>query len=344
MNNSGRWPEISDSTLEVWLHLLDSMSWLLPAPIIAINRSCGSHLLVLGTNASAKPYISKGSELPLLHTYCAQTLQDGVKTVVPDGRATKRWQNSIPVKNGFIAYIGLPIFWPDGEPFGTLCALDTKPHTWPFSSEKLIETVAAILTAQLMLMTQLQQLEYRNQQVHALAITDSLTGIFNRAHFFDLAEQELVRALRTKRPMSVIMLDVDLFKQINDTYGHDCGDRVLHQLAQVCQRALRSIDIVGRYGGEEFVFLLPETSLPDAVALAKRLKGLIAAITVEHNGELVTMTASLGVAALQPHVDTIKELINQADIALYRAKRNGRNLVCYHEQTSAVSTDGVGHS
>lgn len=159
------------------------------------------------------------------------------------------------------------------------------------------------------------------------SITDSLTGLFNRRHVFALAEREFQRARRFGRPLSAIMLDVDHFKQVNDTYGHAAGDQVLAEVARRLRASIRAIDLIGRYGGEEFVLVLPETELAGAGLLGERLRLAIAAAPVSTVGGALAVTASLGVATTRPDVSDVAALINQADQALYSAKQAGRNRV-----------------
>jgi diguanylate cyclase (GGDEF)-like protein len=159
------------------------------------------------------------------------------------------------------------------------------------------------------------------------SITDSLTGLFNRRHLFALAEREFQRARRFGRPLSVIMLDVDHFKQVNDTHGHAVGDQVLAEVARRLRSSIRAIDLIGRYGGEEFVLVLPETELPGAGLLGERLRLALANTPVPTLSGPLAVTASLGVASTQPDVADVATLINRADQALYAAKEAGRNRV-----------------
>jgi len=172
------------------------------------------------------------------------------------------------------------------------------------------------------------ELAIANAKLQELAITDSLTGVFNRRHLFDLAKKEFARAKRSHNPISAIMLDLDHFKQINDQHGHLIGDRVLQVVAQCLRDNIREIDILGRYGGEEFTILLPDTDLSKAREIAERLHTLIGAQSVLVENESIRVTASLGVAnAVDLNNISIEELLARADQALYIAKQAGRNQV-----------------
>lgn len=166
-----------------------------------------------------------------------------------------------------------------------------------------------------------------HRELHELAITDSLTGIFNRHHFFELAEAAFGNARRYNLPISALMMDLDYFKQTNDTYGHLAGDEVLRTSIQRCARIIRETDTFGRYGGEEFVMILPETDLQGALVLAERLRQAVSREPVLVGDLEIAVTASFGVAELTQETTTLQQLLNHADQALYKAKDSGRNRV-----------------
>jgi len=163
--------------------------------------------------------------------------------------------------------------------------------------------------------------------VQRLAITDGLTGIYNRRYFFELAERELNRARRSEHLVSAIMLDVDHFKKVNDTYGHAIGDQVLRAVAERCSKNIRSIDNLGRYGGEEFAVILPLADLKVAQIVAERLRQCIADVPIPTEKGDVTVTISLGVASSVQDDEDAAALLNRADAAMYEAKQAGRNRV-----------------
>lgn len=162
------------------------------------------------------------------------------------------------------------------------------------------------------------------------ATHDYLTGLANRRSFFQMAAKEVARARRQGQPLSLIMLDLDHFKDVNDTHGHRAGDLVLKKLAQVCLSQLRAEDTLARFGGEEFVILLPQVDLSDAAQAAQRLRRLVESMVVEDNGQHVRVTASFGVAELEPGENYLEEALRRADQALYWAKRSGRNQTWLH--------------
>ncbi len=166
-------------------------------------------------------------------------------------------------------------------------------------------------------------------ELKKLAETDALTGLANRRHFLVLSEQELIRTQRYGGGLSVLMMDLDHFKAINDGYGHKVGDLVLSRVGEICRVVLRHVDIAGRIGGEEFAMLLPETGGQVAKEVADRLREAISLATIPlENGTSLKVTASIGLAELEKDDAKIDSLLNKADMALYEAKRSGRNKVC----------------
>jgi len=237
----------------------------------------------------------------------------------------KRFSAGVPQ-----AMIGAPIRW-GGEFLGVLNIMATEKNRFTQTDVDTLEmfaTQAAIAIRNARLYKQVEQ----------TAITDALTGLFNRRGFLDLGEREFDRAMRFNRPLAALLFDIDHFKDVNDRFGHQTGDEVLKALADGLCRNSRAIDVAGRYGGEEFVLLLPDTLPAKAIQTAERLRQSIADIRVPAvplDGALperaIQVTASIGVAALTPEARDLAFLIDRADQAQYRAKRAGRNRVCLWE-------------
>ncbi|MBI3996269.1 MAG: GGDEF domain-containing protein [Candidatus Omnitrophica bacterium] len=165
------------------------------------------------------------------------------------------------------------------------------------------------------------------QQVEALAVTDALTGVFVRRHFLELAVEELLRSKRHDLSCALLMIDLDRFKEKNDTFGHLVGDVVLRDVARLLTRNLREVDLIGRYGGEEFILLLIELSAEQAMPIADRLRQLVEVHPIRAYDELLSQTISVGVAEFPQDGETVEALIERADQALYEAKRQGRDRV-----------------
>ena len=173
-----------------------------------------------------------------------------------------------------------------------------------------------------------------NQKLHTLAITDGLTGISNRRAIFERLRSEISRAVRENSPFCLIMLDIDHFKKINDTYGHSAGDKVLVEIVNRMKSALRPYDVIGRYGGEEFVVGISKTDSKINRVIAERLRTCICERPFQIEDRKIDVSVSLGVVGFMPSRDNdindlLEAMIKAADIALYKAKEAGRNRVAY---------------
>ena len=173
----------------------------------------------------------------------------------------------------------------------------------------------------------LSELEEKNRELQELAYYDPLTGLPNRRFFFEHASLIFEEVKRYEKPLSLLVIDIDHFKKINDTYGHDVGDVVLKAFADVLGGIVRKSDICARFGGEEFLVLLPNTDLEGARVLAERIRATVAKKPVEHGSIVIVFTVSIGISQYRKGMQNIDELIKEADIALYRAKEGGRNRV-----------------
>lgn len=197
--------------------------------------------------------------------------------------------------------------------------------TKPFNNRELIARVAngmRILKLE-------EQLVQARQQMEVLAMYDGLTGLLNRRAIEEKAETEFSMANQKGLTLSVILLDIDHFKSVNDRFGHKFGDHTLRQVAKVLADVMRSYDYLGRWGGEEFILILPNTQIKDAAAIAERLRVRMEEKQLSlENGEMFSIQISLGVAGITSQFPTLTKLIDAADQALYQSKQAGRNRVC----------------
>ena len=229
---------------------------------------------------------------------------------------TARWHVCIPLMAGGDAVGVLCLESRRGtEDSGAAFALDAPERL------KFCEIVAESLSMALSNVKLYEKLQHQ-------ALRDPLTGLYNRRYMLDALERELQLAVRHVQPLSVIMLDIDHFKTFNDTFGHDAGDTVIAAVSEVLRRAVRQSDFVCRYGGEEFLVLLPQARADIAAGIAEKLRGEVEGLALHHQGQaLGRITISAGIAAF-PEIDGGHAgLIEAADKALYRSKRNGRNCV-----------------
>ncbi len=210
--------------------------------------------------------------------------------------------------------------------------------TKPFSSAELLARVRTHLE----LKHTRDQLQLVLSEVQRMATIDSLTGVLNRRCLFDLAKREFERSQRYGSVFTLLMLDVDHFKRINDTYGHMVGDEVLKSLTQAIQRSLRQVDQFGRYGGEEFVIVLPESPLNIARQVGDRLRTISSQLSIPTKTDPISLTVSIGIAAYNPQDKAVEDIFERADRALYQAKAKGRDRCCVWEEvdgsTAPVAT------
>ncbi len=253
-------------------------------------------------------------ETPRAISFCTHTIQQREPLIVEDAHLDPRFAGS-PMVVGpphIRSYAGIPLRTPEGYNVGSLCAMDTRERRFSPADIAILSNFANIVCDEL--------------ELRMIAQVDHLTGALTRRGFVEQAEREIARSRRYDRPSSLVMLDVDHFKAVNDTYGHTTGDQVLHQLARLAEATLRPIDVFGRLGGEEFGILLPETDADEALVVAERLREAIAAFPMQlSNGATLKVTASFGVAVLAPRMTSVATWIEQADTALYAAKAGGRN-------------------
>jgi diguanylate cyclase (GGDEF)-like protein len=180
------------------------------------------------------------------------------------------------------------------------------------------------------------------KRLQELTQVDTLTGLFNFRYLMMALEGEMERTRRTGLSTGLIMSDLDHFKRINDTYGHECGNKALQWIGNIWHEKLRRIDMACRYGGEEFVVILPGTRLPQAIRAAERLRFALQSSPVKLNGKLVRLTASFGVDAYRGRKKlTVETFIKQTDHFLFEAKARGRNRVCYDENKITVAMEGL---
>jgi two-component system, cell cycle response regulator len=197
----------------------------------------------------------------------------------------------------------------------------TKPINFP-ELEARVRSMLRIKRLQ-------DQLEETNRELEQLSISDGLTGLYNHRHLHEMLAGEYERSRRTEEPMSVVMFDLDRFKDVNDTFGHQAGDRVLEELAAILRECAREIDKLGRYGGEEFMAILPDSDAEAGAVFAERVRQLVENQRFDiQTDEPLRMTVSAGVASYPADkADNPRRLVHQADLALYSAKHSGRNQV-----------------
>lgn len=289
--------------------VVDLASLALDAPVAAMTLIDDATLVVkaaVGASLLAAPRAD---------TICTHTIRQAEPLIVPDTTLDPRFAKSPLVAGAphLRAYLGVPLATPDGYNVGTLWVGDSAPRQFAPPAAAILEKLAAIAV---------EQMEMRQ-----IAKQDAMTGALTRRGFFAEVEKEYARASRYDRPSSLVLIDVDRFRAINDRYGHLAGDAVLVAIANASMASMRRSDVFGRTGGEEFGLLLPETDLAEATQAAERIRRMVEDTIIEVPGASVRATVSLGVAAMPGPGEGASAWLADADVALYEAKQFGRNRV-----------------
>jgi diguanylate cyclase (GGDEF)-like protein len=246
-------------------------------------------------------------------TFCQFVVDEGQPLVVPDTSLDPRFA-SHPAVTGeahIRFYAGVPLKTPSGHTVGTVCAIDRRPRSFSNRDLRILQEIAGAAMD-------------RAQLLQSVG-TDSLTGAMTRRAFKEGADRILSSAVRHQHDVACIVLDVDHFKNVNDTYGHAAGDDVLRYVVAICQGQLRAGDLLGRMGGEEFAVLLPHINRDEGLGVAERLRVALAESRVKLSSGETSVTASFGATALSLIAKDIDAILAQADAAMYQAKSGGRN-------------------
>ncbi len=267
--------------------------------------------------AAAAP-LSGGQHLDLSTMEPAlEAVRRGEKLVIEDIRDSKWVPPPLAEWAGPASLAAVPLA-ADGRVIGGMMISQPEPHRFAPTELALVDQAAsqvALAVSKVLLL----------EKVRRSAITDDVTGLYNRRGWNELGRREIKRARRFHRPLSCILMDLDHFKLINDSYGHHTGDEVLKAVGQVLQQGLREVDLLARWGGDEYVILLPENDLESGVAVAERLRHAVSANPYPTPYGDLALTASFGVADLTPDLDDLVDLVDAADRAMYVAKQSGRN-------------------
>ena len=271
-------------------------------------------------------------ETPLDISICAHAILQPGLFVVPDTTQDARFADN-PLVTGtprLRFYAGALLESDEGHPLGTLCVLDYSPRTLTPEQSELLQALAGQVMLLLRLYRHNQQqaemlaeIDGARRNMARLAATDVLTGLANRRAFGERLSKEITRLARSGGTSSLIMADLDHFKTINDRHGHHTGDHALTVFAATCLEVFREADLVGRWGGEEFVMLLPDTGLNNALRVTERLHSTLARTRISAEGDSFTLSVSLGVVGVDGSSD-IDAVLRAADEALYGAKQAGR--------------------
>ncbi len=245
-------------------------------------------------------------------SFCTHTILDREHFMVPDAALDPRFaQNPLVVGEPFIrSYLGVPLSTPDGYNIGSLCVIDVVPRSHGPAQIEIMKSFAALVVNEL--------------ELRRIAHVDHLTGAVTRRGFLHEMEKTLSRSRRAWQPATLLLLDLDHFKLVNDTYGHPVGDRVLRTVAEQLAGQLRESDVLGRLGGEEFGILLHDTGTDQALLIAERLRAHLKTVEIPELPS-IRVTGSFGVSVAYPEINSPQQWLKIADEALYAAKRAGRD-------------------
>ena len=315
--------------------ILEELNWVVPYDSASVLLRRDDQMEIVGGRGFPDSGEVIGISFPLIGTPNAIVVEQGKPYIIGD--APERYDAfKKPPHNHIRGWMGIPLFV-KGEIIGMLALDSRKPDSFNNDHARL----ASLFADQVAIALENSRLFEETQR---LAIHDSLTGLYNRRYFMELATKQFEHARRYQHPLTVIMLDIDHFKKVNDTFGHQVGDQVLQTVAKLCKNGLRSSDLIGRYGGEEFVITLPETPIqkpPDTIrqqkslppvlepgiSVSERLRKSIEPKIFHLEKTDISVTISLGLAEMGPSCSTVENLIDQADLAMLEAKHRGRNQI-----------------
>lgn len=211
----------------------------------------------------------------------------------------------------------------------SILGVGNKPSDYDEQDVELVSYIADLVWSIVEQKQADEQIRQLNIQLERLAMMDELTGLMNRRAFFIQGAKEISRSKRHRTPLSLLMLDVDSFKAINDQYGHEAGDQVLQHVAQKFVEKVRDMDMIVRMGGEEFCVLLPNTRTEDAIKLAERIRQTVEQEGCQIQDQIINVTVSIGVASYSKNTSSLEAIIRQADDSMYQAKKQGKNQVAF---------------
>lgn len=269
-------------------------------------------------------------ELPRDQSICGYTILHDSALVIPDCKADPRVRDNPTVGGltGASFYAGIPLHSNDGYRVGTLCVLDVRPRQFDADDVAALEDLASCAESELQLLhISRSEIEMRGEmdQLRRKASIDALTKTWNRGAILEILAKEQERAKHANEPLAVALMDIDHFKSVNDTYGHDVGDQILQGFTDRIRAGLRGGEAFGRFGGEEFLIVVPRCSPSQAEAYGENILKVIRSEAMKTAKGDLSVTASMGLAIWRGSFEHSDALIKRADKALYQSKRNGRN-------------------
>ncbi|WCE30563.1 sensor domain-containing diguanylate cyclase [Vibrio sp. SCSIO 43137] len=316
--SSGFESDLISVDIDKWQRTVNLMSELYGAACGTIVQYKNEQFNVITASMNEDNFLAAGSTWPWdMQSFCREIMETGKELYVGDAENSEKWKGSPGVAEGPVrSYLGFPILWPDGHLFGTICVIDTKATDYEPKLIRLLNSLCELITADLKIAVDLEQMK-------SLALTDELTQLHNRRSLELLGEQKLKEIQRDKTCLSVIYIDIDNMKQVNDQFGHSEGDNCLVTLAEVLRQQCRTSDIVARIGGDEFVVLTLSTT--PAYSLMTRIKNNYSSKVSDKQALSIT-SLSCGLIVLEySNMTTLKQAVEQADERMYEEKQKKKN-------------------
>lgn len=305
-------PVIIQSVLEKWQLIINNVAQIFEVPAALIMKITQDNMEVfLKSQNRENPYPEDGYDSLGHGLYCETVIGEDRELIVENSLENEAWKDNPDVALDMISYLGYPIQWADGETFGTICALDNKTNHYDEKYRHFLRLMKSLIEDDLELLTIQQHLE-------EISNTDELTGIYNRRYGFGVLSQLSAEYERYNRPFSIMMLDIDDFKQVNDTFGHHVGDQTLIEFVNTIIPMIRTVDIFVRLGGDEFLLICRETTKKDMNFIGKKLqKAILNNIFFDDKN----IAISYGIA---DSIDgsNAQELLQVADKNMYKMKRS----------------------
>ncbi len=316
-------PEIGTDLLYQWQDKLDLLSKVMEVPTALISKVEEGVLEVFLSSYSNKNPYERGDRMPLgKGLYSETVLGENRMLEVQDATEDPLWTGNPDAEMKMISYLGFPLEWLDGEMFGTIGILDSKSRSYSETLKQVMGEFKNIVQKDLAFLEKTAEIEAMNENIIDISLRDSLTGLYNHKAIHEFLFIEIQNSIRYEKELTIAMVDIDRFKEVNDQFGHKMGDIVLSEFADMIKTRLRDADIIGRYGGDEFLIIFTDTSSEDAYAIIERLRKN----AEKSEGAGIGITISAGIASLDGKC-TAEEIVGRADEALYKAKNRGRNKV-----------------
>lgn len=304
-------PEIIEVITEKWQKIISLIARILDVPAALIMQIDDKKIKVYLKSKNAENPYQEGSTDELgKGLYCETVIGTNRELLVANALEDEVWDKNPDIKLGMISYLGLPIQWPDAEIFGTICVLDCKHNPYNETYQELITEFKLSIEKDL-------ELLMKQEMLKSLADRDILTSLLNRRRVSEVLQSEYERSVRYKTPLTIALIDLDELKKINDHHGHDIGDVALLGFSEVLSSRIRTTDIFGRWGGDEFLLICPGTDRDGLIFL---LKDIGEQVDVKIGDKNITVSFSCGIAEWEEVDRDVMELFKRADKELYKEK------------------------